>query len=61
VALAEYEDAQREWERQKDGADPADIAAAQARITALKATINLARITAPFSGTITEVFAMTGD
>ena len=61
VALAEYEDAQREWERQKNGADPADIAAAQARITALKATINLARITAPFSGTITEVFAMTGD
>lgn len=61
VALAQYEDAQREWERQKDGADPADIAAAEARITALNATINLSRLTAPFGGTITEVNAMVGD
>lgn len=61
VALAEYEDAQREWERVKDGADPDDIAAAEARITALNATINLARLTAPFSGTVTEVNAMVGD
>jgi len=61
VALAQYEDAQREWERQKDGPDPDDIAAAKARISAIQATINLASITAPFSGTVTEVSAMVGD
>ncbi len=61
LALAQYEDAMREWERVKDGADPADIAAAESRITALNATINLSRITAPFSGTVTEVNAMLGD
>lgn len=61
VALAQYDDAQREWERQKDGADPDDIAAAKARIASIQATINLARITAPFSGTVTEVSAMVGD
>ncbi len=61
VALAEYEDALREWERVKDGPDPDDIAAAESRITALNATINLARLTAPFSGTVTEVNAMVGD
>jgi HlyD family secretion protein len=61
VALAQYEDALREWERVKDGPDPADIAAAEARITALNATINLARLVAPFSGTVTEVNAMVGD
>ena len=61
VALAKYEDAQREWERLKDGADPDDITAAEARIAAIEATIALSRITAPFSGTITEVNALPGD
>ena len=61
VALAEYEDAQREWERRKDGADPDDITAAEARIASIKATIGLSQISAPFSGTITEVNAMVGD
>ncbi len=61
LALAEYEDAQREWERQKDGADPDDIAAAKARITAIKATMALSHISAPFDGTITEVNVMPGD
>ncbi len=61
LALAEYEDAQREWERRKDGADPDDITAAEARIASIKATIGLSQISAPFSGTITEVNAMVGD
>ena len=63
IALLEAQlaDAQREWERLKDGADPDDIAAAESRITALNATINLARLTAPFSGTVTEVNGMIGD
>lgn len=61
LALAQYEDAQREWERRKDGADPDDIAAAEARIASIEATIALSRISAPFGGTVTEVTAMTGD
>ncbi|MBP9040562.1 MAG: efflux RND transporter periplasmic adaptor subunit [Anaerolineaceae bacterium] len=61
VALAQYEDAQREWERLKDGADPDDVAAAEARIAAIKATIDMAKITAPFAGTVTEISSMVGD
>jgi HlyD family secretion protein len=61
VALANYNDAQREWERLKDGPDPADITAAQAKITAIQATIDLAEITAPFAGTVTDISGMVGD
>ncbi len=61
MALAQYEDAQREWERLKDGADPNDIAAAEARIAAIKATIDMAKITAPFAGTVTDISSMVGD
>jgi HlyD family secretion protein len=61
VALARLEDAQREWERLKDGPDPADIAAAQAKVAAIQATIATAQLTAPFAGTITAVDAMAGD
>ena len=63
LALAEARlmDAQREWDRLKDGPDPDDIAAAQARVTASQATLKSASILAPFSGTITEVKPMLGD
>lgn len=61
LAKAQLEDAQREWERLKDGADAADIRAAQARVTALEATINTARITAPFSGVVTIARPLPGD
>lgn len=61
VAKAQLDDAQREWERLKDGSDPADIAAARARVAAIEATINMAKVTAPFSGTITESNGMIGD
>ena len=63
VALAEarLEDAQREWERVKDGPTQGDIATAEARITAAEATLELARITAPFAGTVTSVDVMPGD
>lgn len=63
VALAEAKlaDAQREWERVKDGPSQGDITAAQARITAAEATLELARITAPFGGTVTSVDVMPGD
>jgi HlyD family secretion protein len=61
VAQANYDDAVREWERLKDGPDPLDIAAAQARVDAIKATLNLARITAPFAGTVTRANPKPGD
>ncbi len=61
VAKARLDDAQREWDRLKDGADPDDIAAAQARVAAIQATIDMARITAPFAGTITASDLLTGD
>jgi HlyD family secretion protein len=61
VAQAKLEDAQREWDRLKDGPDPADIAAAQAKVAAIQATIDMAELTAPFSGTISAVNVMAGD
>ncbi len=56
VALLEAQlaDAQREYERLKDGPDPADVAVAEARVAAAQATLNLARIVAPFDGKVTK-------
>jgi HlyD family secretion protein len=61
VAQAQLEDAQREWDRLKDGPDPKDVAAAQARVDAAQATINFSRLSAPFSGTVTVAVPMPGD
>ena len=61
LAKAKLDDAQREFDRLKDGADAVDIAAAQARVDAAQATINLARLIAPFAGTVTESFPLPGD
>lgn len=61
LAQAKVDDAQREWNRLKDGPDPSDVAAAQARVDAAQATLNLARIMTPISGTITEAQPMAGD
>lgn len=58
---AQLADAQREWERLKDGPDPEDLAAAQARVAAAQATLDMARIVAPFSGLITDVSSKPGD
>jgi HlyD family secretion protein len=58
---AQLEDAQREYERVKDGPDPNDIAAAEARVAAAQATLRLSQITAPFSGTVTNVDSKPGD
>jgi HlyD family secretion protein len=61
VATAKMEDAAREWERLKDGPDPRDIAAAEARIAAAQATVDLQFITAPFDGTVTDIPVKVGD
>ncbi len=61
LAQAQYNEALREWERLKDGPDPKDIAAAEARIAALEATLDMKNLKAPFSGTITEIRSKVGD
>ncbi len=61
VAKAALDDAQREWDRLKDGVDPDDLAAAQARVDSIKAAIDMAKIKAPFDGTVTEVKAVDGN
>ena len=61
LAQAKLKDAQREWERLKDGPDPSDIEAAQARITALESTLEQMQLTAPIAGTITDVGIQPGD
>jgi HlyD family secretion protein len=58
---AQYEDAKRAYERVKDGPNPEDVAAAQARVDAAQTTINMARIAAPFDGTITQAEPSIGD
>jgi len=61
VAEANLKEAQREWERLKDGPDPDDIRAAEARIAAIEATLELADLEAPFNGTVTEISSRVGD
>ncbi len=61
LARAQLEDAQREWDRLKNGPAATDIAAAQARVDAAQATLNMAQVIAPFAGTVTEVAGLIGD
>lgn len=60
LAKAKLEDAQREFDRLNNG-NMADITAAQARVDAAQATINLARVISPFAGTVTESYPLPGD
>lgn len=61
MAKANLKDAQRGWDRVKNGADPNDIAAAQARVDAVKATLALESINAPFNGIVTDININPGD
>ncbi len=61
LAAAQLEDAQRAYDRLKDGPNPEDLAAAQARVDAAQATLNMARVVAPFAGTITDAHPLVGD
>ncbi|MGD8406396.1 MAG: efflux RND transporter periplasmic adaptor subunit [Anaerolineales bacterium] len=58
---AQYEDAKRAYERLAEGPNKDDLAAAQARVDAAQATLDLAHLTAPFAGTVTEAFPLPGD
>ncbi|MBN8656365.1 MAG: efflux RND transporter periplasmic adaptor subunit [Anaerolineae bacterium] len=63
LALAEskLEDARREYERLLKGEESDAVAAARARVAAAEATLDLANITTPFNGTITQSSAVVGD
>jgi HlyD family secretion protein len=61
VAQAQLQDAQTQWEKVKNGPSAEDVAAAQAAVDAAQATVNEAQLTAPFSGTVTEVSVLPGD
>ncbi len=61
LAQAQLDDAQRNYDRLKNGPNPDDVAAAQANVDAAQATLNTARIVAPFSGTVTQADPLPGD
>ena len=58
---AQLEDAQRTFDRLKDGPNAQDILAAQARVDAAQATVNMLSIIAPFDGVILSVDQRVGD
>jgi HlyD family secretion protein len=60
LKTSQLADAQREFDRLNNG-NMADIAAAQARVDAAQATLNLARVVSPFAGTVTEAHPLPGD
>jgi HlyD family secretion protein len=45
----------------KTGVNPNDLTAAQSKVTADQATVNMGSLTAPFSGTVSESNSMVGD
>ncbi len=61
LKMSEYEDAQRAYDRLKDGPNTDDVAAAQAKVDAAQATINSLNIIAPFDGQVLSVDNRVGD
>jgi HlyD family secretion protein len=61
VAQAQYDDALAEFNRLKNGVPSDDLRAAQARVDAARATLDLVNITAPFAGTILSIDLIPGD
>jgi multidrug efflux pump subunit AcrA (membrane-fusion protein) len=61
VAEANLADAIREYERLKEGPDPDEVLAAEARVKAAESVIDQKYLIAPFDGTIIEVNAQTGE
>lgn len=60
LAEAKLNDAQREYDRLTSG-NSTEILAAQTRVDAAQATLNLSRVIAPFAGTVTESYPLVGD
>ncbi len=53
--------AKQAWDLVKDGPDPDAVAAAEAKVAAAQAIVNQSQLTAPFAGTITDVYDEVGD
>jgi HlyD family secretion protein len=60
LAQAKFDDAQREWERLKNGATQDDIRSAQAKIDAAQSTVNAIYIIAPFDGEVLNINSIPG-
>jgi HlyD family secretion protein len=61
LAEAQLNDARRNYERVKDGVDPVDVAAAEARVSAAQSTLDMAHVIAPFDGTVTQAAPAIGN
>lgn len=61
LSQAQVADTQADYELISDGPTVAELAAAEARIDSAQATLDLALLEAPFSGTITDAFPQAGD
>jgi HlyD family secretion protein len=55
LARQQLNDAEEEYADVKAGPNPDDVAAAEARVAATEATLAMAYVEAPFSGTVTQV------
>jgi HlyD family secretion protein len=61
VAQANLQEAQRQWDKVKNGPNQDDVAAGEANIASIQATLDMAQLTAPFTGTVTQVYSKVGD
>jgi HlyD family secretion protein len=61
LAKAKADDARRTWERLAGGPKKDDIESAQAKVDSAESAVKMAKIIAPFNGTITQVDAKVGD
>ena len=61
LAKAKLEDAQRDYDRLKDGPNSQDVLAAQARVDAAQVTVNSLYTIAPFDGQVLSVNGIAGD
>ena len=60
-AKARLVTAEKNWDKVKNGPDADSILAAQVKVDIAQATLDLAHLTAPFAGTITQVDSQPGD
>jgi HlyD family secretion protein len=61
LAKAQYLTAKEDWEKVKDGPNEDDVLAAQARVDSAQAALDMAKLSAPFDGTITDIEDKVGD
>ncbi len=61
LAEADLQDALREYDRLKEGPDPQDVAAAEARVKAYQSVVDQKYLIAPFDGTVVDILANSGE